>query len=168
MLPRSIYAVALALVATLISPLAAEEPVRASKTDTVKDHRYMESNVTLYKNGQLAIQTKCWSRKRFGGLTGQSLFVVCVDDKGNAIWVSKAFPCKTVGGLADVGTASEHTQTHTEALPEAIGKHTKAIDIFHDAGDISKRRQDQVEDVKKAIEQASDVAAEVKAAVAKL
>lgn len=102
----------------------ADEPVKASKEDTVKDNRYMKSDVTLYKNGKMVIETKSWSRKNFQGLKGQSVFVVCVDDKGNTLWASKAFRCTTVGGTKDLGTASEHKDVNNEECPEAIGKHT--------------------------------------------
>ena len=145
--------------------VVAAEPIKASKQDTVKDHRYMKSDVTLYKNGQLVISTKSWSRKANGGLKNQSVFVVCVDDNGNAIRVSNAFRMTTVGGTRDRFTSSEHTDVNQENTPPAIGQHTKSIDIYHSAGDLSQNRKSQVESVKEAIRIATDIAQEVKNAV---
>jgi hypothetical protein len=142
--------------------LSADEPVKASKKDTVKDHRYMESAATLYKNGKLVLETKSWSRKSLHGLKGQSVFIVCVDDKGNAIWASKAFKCTTVGGTKDVGTSPEHKDVHGEVFPEVIGKYTKSMDIFHDAGDISRNRQSQVDDIIEAGKAGGEIIKEIK------
>lgn len=163
----AIAAIALFTIGAAPYSASADEPVKASKEDKVKDHRYMKSDVTLYKNGKLVVETKSWSRKNFHGLKGQSVFIVCVDDKGNAIWASPAFRCTTVGGTKDPGTPSEHKDVHGEECPEAIGKHTKSIDIYHSAGDISQNRNSQVEDIKEAVKAAGDIATEVKDAVEK-
>ncbi|WP_435020563.1 hypothetical protein TA3x_001899 [Tundrisphaera sp. TA3] len=145
-----------------------EEPLKANKRDTVKDHRYMESNATLYRNGKFVIQTRSWSKKNFQGLKGQSVFAVVVDGKGNAIWASKVHKCKTIGGTQDPGTASDRKDTNDEKWPEAIGQHAKSIDIYHDAGDLSQNRKSQVNDIKEAVKSAGEIAQEVKNAIKKL
>lgn len=128
----------------------------------------METSATLYRNGKLVSETKSWSDKRLHGLKGHSFFIVCVDDKGNAIWASEAFKCTTVGGKADLATPSEHRDVHDVSLPEVIGKNTTSIDIFHDAGDISRNRKSQVEDIKEGVKAAGDIGAEIKDVVERL
>lgn len=138
----------------------ANDQVKASKEDAVKDHRYMRSDVTLYRNGKLVIQTRSWSRKSTGGLKGQTVFVVAVDDKGNAIWVSQVHKLRTVGGRKDPTTASDRTDTNSETWPEVIARHTKSIDIYHSAGDLSQSRESQ----KRAILESAQAIKEIKEA----
>lgn len=144
----------------------ATEPLRATQKDTVKDHRYMKSKVTMYRNGKLVISTNSWSRKNWNGLKGHSVFVVIVDKKGNAIWASKSYRMKTIGGTKDLGTSSDHTDVNQETAPAAIGKHAHSIDIYHSAGNLSQNRDSQVRSIKKAIKTAEDIVKEVKDAVA--
>lgn len=132
------------------------------KSTTVKDHRYMKSHVTVYNNGTMVMSTKSWSRKNNGGLKGHSAFFVNIDIHGNAIWVSKAYRMTTIGGKLDLSTPSEHTDTHSETAPAAIGKYTYSIDIYHNAGDISQTRDGQVDAVKKAVREAMSLGKEIK------
>lgn len=139
--------------------------LNANKRDTVKDHRYMESDVTLYHNGKLVISTTSWSKKHNGGLKNHSVFVVCIDSNGNAIWASKTYKMTTIGGTLDVGTASEYKDVNEETAPPAIGENTSSIDIYHSAGDLSQNRASQVQDIKDSISTATAIANDVKNAI---
>ena len=98
------------------------------------------------------------------GLKGHSMFAVIADEKANAIWVTKAYKMKTVCGTMDVCSHRE-TDVDQEEAPSTIGKYASKIYIYHDAGDLSQNRQGQVNAVKKAIREATDIAKEVKDAV---
>lgn len=164
---RSIWSWLLAAFLIMSSSYAlAAGQVTGSKRTTVKDHRYMESHVTVYKNGEMVMSTNSWSKKHHGGLKGHSAFFVCVDNSGNAIWVSKPYKMTTIGGTWDPGTPSDHTDVDRETAPAAIGKYTSSVDIYHDAGNISQSRDAQVAAVKKAVREAGNIAKEVKDAVA--
>lgn len=143
------------------------DKIHAYDRHDVKDHRVMETDVDIFRNGLIVMTTVSTSNKKWEGLTGHSMFAVIADDKGNAIWATTVYKMKTVCGTMDV-CSHRVTDVDQEQAPDAIGKYASSIYIYHDSGDLSQSRQAQVDSIKKAVHDATDIAKEVKDAVDQL
>lgn len=143
---------------------AQEGKVTASRRDRVESKRYMDSDATLYRNGLFTVQTTATSEHWTRGLRGHSLFVVMVDEKGRAVWVSQLFRPPTIGGRTDPSTSSIRKDTFTENIPEVAAQATRSMDIFQSGGSLMNARADWI----KRIKEMKDVAEELKRAQAAL
>ncbi len=104
-------------------------PVTASETEAVGYKKRMETTATLYRNGQLVIDTFTRNDNWTGALRGRVLVLV-VDDRGRAIWVSRDWQCTTRCSIWDPSCASYGRQTFTEKFPDAVGQHAAKLDIY--------------------------------------
>jgi hypothetical protein len=98
------------------------------QVDQVGWNKTMTSDVTLYSNGELIVDTFCQNSNPTGGLRGQVL-VVAVDDQNRAICVSQPFQCATCCGVFDLSCASNRRQTFTEQWPDVVGQYTVRLDV---------------------------------------
>ena len=119
----------------------------------------METTATLYRNGTLTVESYQKNDNWFGALRGRIL-VVCIDERGNNIWISDVLNCPTRCSIPDVSCASYGTTNFVNNFPEAVGKYTKRLDILQADNPNYVNLRNQFIDAIKAI---GDIAAEVKA-----
>jgi hypothetical protein len=123
----------------------------------------LTTNVTLFRNGHMLIQTNssCWHWGE--GLRGR-VFVVCIDDQGRAIWVTEEFACTTCGSRFDITAGSKHQNVFQTVLPEVIAKYTQSLDIAQYNGasptDWRERLRQQIKDTTDLVDEVKTVVAE--------
>ena len=96
----------------------------------VGDKKWLTTEVTLYKGGLLVTEVYSRCENWFHGLRGR-VFIVGRDAKGNSIWVTETYKCKTCGGILDPKTEGEKFDILKEKLKTELAAITKSIDIFH-------------------------------------
>jgi hypothetical protein len=145
-------------------PSAPTTPVTAFEAESVGYKKRMETNATLYRNGQLAINVFTRNDNWTGGLRGHVLVLV-IDASGRAIYVSKDWECALRCSIWDPSCASYGRQTFTEKFPDAIGQYAARLDIYQADGNslVDVRAQ-----LIRAIKGATDVAQAVKDAIVQL
>jgi hypothetical protein len=139
-------------------------PVQVSKNEEVGWGKRMETKVTLYRNGQLAVDSFTKNDNWTGGLRGRIL-VVCVNAAGRAHWVSRIFECTTRCSVPDFSCASYGRETFLDNFPEPVGQYTDRLDIYQ-ADNVSfvDLRNRTIDFIKAA----GDIAAEIKAQLDRL
>jgi hypothetical protein len=110
-------------------PQPVSKEVSLFKKDEVGFGKFMETKATLYRNGQLVVDTFTRNDNWTSGLRGKVL-VVAIDAQGRAIWISKELRCATRCSVPDVSCASQGRQTFTESFPAEVGEMTHRLDIY--------------------------------------
>jgi len=135
--------------------------VETTKTTSFGSGRKMTTSASISRNGLLEMNTWSDTVNVTRGLSGHHVFVICYDQHGNAIWVSKAYKCKTIGGTGDLLTKSNDHDKHLEKFPDVIGKHTFSLKISHHSGSAKSARDIIVGSTKEAVEIHNEVKAEL-------
>ncbi|MFN8483754.1 MAG: tectonin domain-containing protein [Anaerolineae bacterium] len=138
---------------------AQTHPLTVVASNQVGNHKQLTTFATIYTNGLLALSTISACQHLSEGLRGR-VFVVCVDSLGQACWVSQKFACTTAGSVLDLTTPSVQTDTFSQQFPDAVGKYTVRLDIYHSDGDIvpwTQMRDNLVEGVKTATTIAKEI-----------
>jgi hypothetical protein len=133
-----------------------EKPITAEKDQKLGNQKKVNTDVVLYQNGTLIITSYTRSRHPTEGLRCR-LFVVCVDGKGNAIWVTPPDKCTTRGGTLDLLTASAGVNVFDHDIPPAIAKSVRKIEVYHKSGELVDLYERWRERVKKFLEDAKDI-----------
>jgi hypothetical protein len=138
--------------------------IRHSETGEVGWGKRMETTAILYRNGTLTVESYQKNDNWFGGLRGRIL-VVCIDDRGNNIWVSDVLNCPTRCSIPDVSCASYGTANFVNSFPEPVGQYTARLDILQadNPNYVDLRQQIIV-----AIKAIGEIVAEVKAVLGQL
>jgi hypothetical protein len=92
-------------------------------------NKFVQTNAILYRNGLLTVESTNRNRNPWGGLRCHTLVVV-QDAAGRAIWVSNEFVDPTRCSLFDPSCASDGVTTHTQQLPEPVGRYALSMDIL--------------------------------------
>jgi hypothetical protein len=139
-------------------------PVERSRSDDVGHGKHLETAATLFRDGNLMVDSHAINRNWFGGLRPRTL-VVAVDNAGRSIWVSQVFASQTLCSVPDLSCASERRETFSEGFPQAVGHHTADLRIYHaDAANYVNLRNAFID----AIKSAGDIAQAVKDELEKL
>jgi hypothetical protein len=92
-------------------------PLKGSKFTELGDHRCMETNITISKNGRIDGVTRIWTDKQWKGFTG-SVAVGITDRAGNVLYVTNpqtwGVDCKRCPG------PSNRTQSWADTLPSNV------------------------------------------------
>jgi hypothetical protein len=131
-------------------------PILAHKDSKVGNSKWIKTDATLYSNGKLMIS--CYTRCHHltEGLHGR-VYVVCVDAKGNAIWVTELDKCTTRGSIGDPFTPSAGTNNFNHDVPPAVAKATKTLDIYQGTKDLNKAYEKMIENIKKFLKDVKDI-----------
>lgn len=124
---------------------------------------YAETTATLYKNGLLVLETHAKSNTPHKGVTAGT-FVVGVDAKGRALYISPYFDIPTACGTWDPspGCSSNVRKNRQDNMSENFAAIIERVEVFVD----SRKRDDWSiwqANVKKACELANDLPTPLKA-----
>lgn len=122
---------------------AVHPDVKASKAEDVGWGKRMETEATLYRNGQLAINCYTANNNWWTGLRGQVMILV-IDAAYQAIWVSQIFHCTVRCSIPDVSCASFGRDMFSDAFPAAIGQYAERLEIYHADGPSPKNLRDSL------------------------
>lgn len=139
------------------------EPLSVGKGDYIGEGG-ANTSVTLYRNGFLTLSSEVWSDAKTEGVRAY-VFVVFVDFKGRAIYVSNRFNLPTACGKWDPTCPDLRLVTNSQDLPEIVAKYTKQIDIYHGDRNTPDFWKQQVKNVKKAVNTYDDLPPEAKTAI---
>ena len=112
----------------LNTPQTSTLPIIHEEKAKISTGRFMESKVTMYKNGYLQVESFTKSEQPFMGLRGW-VTVSCINAKGELIYFTDLFNCTTRGGVLDPSCPSEGWDTFVQKLPDVVGQETVLLDI---------------------------------------
>ena len=127
-------------------------PIKVSETASSGSRRRIECNASLFKNGEVIIEATSTCDNNHFGIEGAHVWLILIDDKGNILWVTKQFKCKTVGGRWDPTTPSSHHDVFHETIPEEVASLISNIDILFESGPNPDSRSRLIEAIKTADE----------------
>lgn len=103
-------------------------PLKGSKFTELGDHRRMETNITISKNGRIDGVTRIWTDKQWKGFTG-SVAVGITDRAGNVLYVTDpqkwGVDCKRCPG------PSNRTQSWADTVPSNVLRNVGGYAIIH-------------------------------------
>jgi hypothetical protein len=105
------------------------KPVTAKQSHALRDHRSMTTEAKLYRDGLLVVETETESTHLTRGLRGR-VFLVMVNDQGEAIAITEQFGCTTRGSTTDITTPHRGKDLFKTKIPDAVAKQTASIDIY--------------------------------------
>jgi hypothetical protein len=122
-------------------------PLQGSKLTELGEHRRMETNITISKNGSIDGVTRTWTAAKWTGFTG-SVTVVITDRAGNRLYVtnpqSYGVDCKRCPG------PSNRTQSWTDTIPANVLSKVGGYAIIHTTNPRSRWRS-WLSDAKEAV-----------------
>jgi len=92
-------------------------------------NEFVQTNVLLYRNGLLTVESTNRNRNPWGGMRCHTLVVV-QDAAGRAIWVSNDFTDPTRCSLLDHSCASDGTSVHSQQFPVPVGRYALSLDVL--------------------------------------
>jgi hypothetical protein len=103
-------------------------PLKGSRFTELGDHRRMETNITISKNGRVDGVTRIWTDKQWKGFTG-SVAVAITDRAGNVLYVTNpqswGVDCKRCPG------PSNRTQSWVDTVPSKVLGKVGGYAIIH-------------------------------------
>jgi hypothetical protein len=99
------------------------------KVDTVGYAKTMTTDVTLYANGLLMVDTFSQNKDWSSGLRPRVLVVVR-DGKGRAIFMTDPIAFSTLCSVPDLTCASNRREQHTEQWPDVIAQYAGQLDVY--------------------------------------
>ena len=122
-------------------------PLQGSKFAELGDHRRMETNITISKDGRIDGVTRTWTAAKWTGFTG-SVAVAITDLSGNRLYVtnpqSYGVDCKRCPG------SSNRTQSWADTIPANVLSNVGGYAIIHTTNPRSKWRS-WLSDAKEAV-----------------
>lgn len=108
--------------------LAQNFPLRGSRFDELREHRRMETSITISNNGRIDGVTRTWTAHKYKGYTG-SVVVTITDRAGNILHVTKpevyGVNCKRCPGPSD------RTVQWAQTMPANLISQVGGYAIFH-------------------------------------
>lgn len=127
-------------------------PIKVSETASYGSRRRIQCNASLFKNGEVIIEATSTCDNNHFGIKGAHVWLLLIDEKGNCLWVTKQFKCKTVGGRWDPTTPSSHNDVFHETIPGQVASLVSNIDILFESGPNPDSRSRIIEAIKTADE----------------
>jgi hypothetical protein len=129
-------------------PMPPQTPVVKHQRDEVGWGKFIDTDVTLYRDGRLLCSVKTENNNWTGGLRGR-LLIVGVDMRGNACWVSQELQCTTRCSIPDFSCASFGRDTLSETWPPEGARIVDHVDIYQaDAASFVDLRRATVDAIK--------------------
>ncbi len=105
-------------------------PISRSKEEDLGANKWLTTKPTLYRNGLMTLDSYAQNRSPFWGMRPKT-FIVAVDEKGRAIWVSKVFENRTLCGVFDLSCASFRRENFVEQFPASVAHYATDLQIYH-------------------------------------
>ena len=141
------------------------KPVVAHKNQTLGNSKTIDTTATLYRSGQLVIESYTRSGHPTEGLHAR-LFLVCMDAQGHAIWVTNRDKCTTRGGTLDWTTESAGTNTFQHQVPPMVAALVTRIDIYQSTQDLGDTVAQWKHNIATAVKFYNELPPEVKVMIA--
>lgn len=103
-------------------------PLRGSQFTELRDHRRMETSITISNNGRIDGVTRTWTAAQWTGFTG-SVAVAITDRAGNVLYVTNPKSYGVDGKR--IPKPSSRTDRWTEVIPSNVLRRVGGYAIFH-------------------------------------